>query len=204
MIQTKREVRMELSPLARQRLERIGKLSPAEQQELSDERETEAVLSPFFAGTSNADELWQKVKALSEHRGEEIIRRIQMRLLDTVRLHTGEDDFNRMGEALLALETLKGSRAYSTIEMLLGSIASLRQRYAEMRQQAYEQLRQQVDQQVRAQSDEARRQGLLMDTESTVEASVKSTREWHDFISKHDAAAQEALNDYVSRIEASL
>ena len=175
---------MELSPLARQRLERIGKLSPAEQQELSDERETEAVLSPFFAGTSNADELWQKVKALS--------------------VHTGEDDFNRMGEALLALETLKGSRAYSTIEMLLGSIASLRQRYAEMRQQAYEQLRQQVDQQVRAQSDEARRQGLLMDTESTVEASVKSTREWHDFISKHDAAAQEALNDYVSRIEASL
>jgi hypothetical protein len=195
---------MELSPLARARLERIGTLSQTEQQELVDEREVERVLSPFFAGTSTADELWQQMKALAESHGPAVIRRAQLKLLDAMRLQMSEADYARSASTLLALETLKGSSSYSTIEMLLGSVEALRQRYAEVKQQAYEQLRQQVDQQVRAQSEQARRQGLLMNTEASVEASIKATPEWKDFMSRQDAAAEQSLHDYIARIRSSL
>ena len=191
---------MELSPLARQRLERIGKLSPEEQQKLSDEREVEDLLAPFFAGTSSADELWQQVKDRVQKEGSDFLRRTQHRLLDSIRLSTSDADFKRYSDTLLGLETLKDSSSYSTIEMLLGSIASLRQRHADVRQQAYEQLRRQVDQQVRTQSEQARQQGLLMDTEASVEASIKAMPEWRDFMSKQEASAGQALNDYLSRI----
>ncbi len=190
---------MELSPLARERLERIGKLSPEEQRKLTDEREIEDLLAPFFAGTSNADDLWQQVKDRTQ-KDPDFLRRTQSRLLDSIRLNTSDIDLKRYSDAVLGLETLKDSSSYSTIEMLQGSIASLRQRYAEMRQQAYEQLRRQVDQQVRAQSEQARQQGLLMDTEASVEASIKAMPEWRDFISKQEASAGQALNDYLSRI----
>ena len=191
---------MELSPLARQRLERIGKLSPEEQQKLSYEREVEDFLAPFFAGTSSADELWQQVKDRVQKEGSDFLRRTQHRLLDSIRLSTSDADFKRYSDTLLGLETLKDSSSYSTIEMLLGSIASLRQRHADVRQQAYEQLRRQVDQQVRTQSEQARQQGLLMDTEASVEASIKAMPEWRDFMSKQEASAGQALNDYLSRI----
>lgn len=195
---------MDLSPLARERLERIGKLSTSEQQELSDEKEIEKLLAPFFAGTGTTDDLWQEMKALAENRGPDIVRRAQVRLLESVRLNTNDDDFKRATGTLLALETLKGSRSYSTIEMLIGSIDTLRQRHAEVSRQAYEQLRQQVDRQVRTQMEQARGQGLLMDTESTVEAGIKGTPEWREFISRHDAAAEQSLHDYVARIRSSL
>ncbi|MFW6056439.1 MAG: hypothetical protein ACOC9B_03945 [Chloroflexota bacterium] len=191
---------MELSPLARQRLEKIGKLSPEEQQKLTDEREVEDLLAPFFAGTSSADDLWQQVKDRTEKKDPDFLRRTQNKLLDSIRLNTSDIDFKRYSDALLGLETLKDSSSYSTIEMLLGTIASLRQRHADVRQQAYEQLRRQVDQQVRAQSEQARQQGLLMDTEASVEASIKAMPEWRDFMSKQEANASQALSDYVSRI----
>jgi len=195
---------MDLSPLARERLERIGSLSPDEAQELNNEREAERALAPFFAGTADTDALRQQVKELAESHGPDIVRQAQVKLLDAIRIQMSSEDFQRASDAILTLEKLKGSRTNSTLEMLLGSVSSLRQRYAEVRQQAYEQLRRQVDQQVRAQSDPARRQGLFMDAEASMEASIKSTPEWRDFMSRHDAEAERSLHEYVSRIRASI
>jgi hypothetical protein len=195
---------MELSPLARQRLERIGKLSPAEQQQMVDDRDVDRVLSAFFAGTMSAEDMWREMKSLADTRGPNIVSRAQLRLLDSLSLQTSAGDFKRSSDALLALEMLRGSRTRSTVEMLLGSLVSLRQRYAEIRDQAYQQLRAQVQQQLQAASEQARRQGLLMDTESSIEASIKGMPEWRDFMSRHDASAQQSFDDYVVRIKGAL
>lgn len=124
--------------------------------------------------------------------------------MTTFRLQMADEDLQKRKAALLALETLKPSGKYSALELLLGSILSLKQRYNEVKQQALAQVREQLQDQVRLAAEQARRQGALMDTAATMEANVKASPEWRDFMMRHDAAAQKTLNDYMARIRAML
>ncbi len=193
---------MDLSPRARERLERIGSLSDTEQQHLQREHEVEAVLSQFFTSNMTTDELWQQLKSLSATYGAMIVKQTQERIAETIRLQMNDGDFETRKAAVMALETLKDSGSYTTIESLLGSIVSLRQRYNEVKQQALEQVRAQMEGQVRAAAEQARRQGMLVDTASAIEANIMNSQEWREFISRHDAAAQNTLDDYLSRLKA--
>jgi hypothetical protein len=195
---------MDLSPRAQERLARIGALSPAEQQRLKQENELEALLSPYFTGTASAEDLWQQVKSLSTSAGPGVIKQAQEKLLATLRLQMSPEDFELRKAALLALETLKKPGKYSALELLMGSIVSLRQRYDDVKQQALGQVREQMEGQLRAAAEQARRQGVLVDTASTVEASLKASPEWRDFITRHDTAAQKTLDDYIVRVKALL
>ncbi len=195
---------MELSPRARERLERIGSLTSAEQQQMQREQEVETALSGYFTGALDAEGLWQRVKALADAHGAEAVRQAQLRILQTLRLQMADDDFEKRKAGLLALESLKKGGKHSAIELLLGSIVSLRRRYNEVKQQAYEQLRQQVEAQVHAAGDQARRQGMFVDTASALDAAIKGSPEWRDFMTRHDAAGQKTLDDYLGRIKALL
>ncbi len=195
---------MDLSPRARERLERIGALSDAEQRRIRQESEVEAVLSPYFVGDLTTEELWQQVKSLSTTQGPDVVKLAQERIAETLRLQMNDDDFEGRKSTLLALETLKESGRYSTLESLLSSIVSLRERYNEVKQQALEQAREQMEAQARAAAEQARRQGMVVDTASTIEASIKNSAEWRSFITRHEAAAQQTLDDYLSRLKAML
>ena len=195
---------MDLSPRAQERLARIGALSPEEQHRLQQERELEAVLAPYFTGSMSADDLWQHVKELSASGGPGTIKQAQEKMLATFRLQMNPVDFERRKAAILALETLKKNGKYSALELLMGSIVSLRQRYEDVKQQALDQVREQMDGQLRAAAEQARRQGVLVDTASTIEASLKASPEWREFITRHDAAAQKTLDDYIGRMKALL
>ncbi len=195
---------MELSPRARERLERIGSLTATEQQQLQREREVEAALSAYYLGAIDAEGLWQQVKALTATHGVEAVKQAQLRMLQTFRLQMADEDFEKRKSGLLALESLKKNGKHSAIELLLGSIVSLRRRYNEVKQQAYEQLRGQVEAQLNAAGDQARRQGALVDTKTAVDATIKASPEWRDFMTRHDAAGQKTLDDYLARIKALL
>ncbi len=195
---------MDLSPRARERLERIGSLSEAEQKALQSERELETVLSPYFTGNATTEELWQQIKNLTETHGTIIVKQAQERIADTLRLQMIDDDFEARKDTILALETLKESGRYSALESLLGSIVSLRHRYNDVKQQALQQARAQMEGQVQAAAEQARRQGMVVDTASAIEANIMNSPEWREFISRQDAAAQQTMDDYLSRLKAML
>jgi len=191
---------MELSPIARARLERVGKLTDEQQKALQRGQDVEAMLSAYYTGNTNGEGLWQAAKGLTEKHGPDIIPEAQHSILGTLKLHTGDEDFERRKAALLALESLKGSDRYSAIEMLLGSVAALRQRFGEVMAQAFDQVRAQMEPQLRAQAEQARMQGMLVDTTSTIEASIKGSPEWRNFMSQHEGSHEQTLHDYVERI----
>ncbi|MBE9505300.1 MAG: hypothetical protein IMY84_00660 [Chloroflexi bacterium] len=195
---------MDLSPIARERLARIGELSATEQRQMQREKELEHALSAYFLGDSDVEGLWRQLKSLSESHGSEVPRAAQTMILATLRLQMSDDDFARRKDALLAIETLKGSDKYSAIELLLGSIASLRERYDETRQQAYDQLREQVEGQVKEAAEQARMQGVLVDSAGSVDARIKNSPEWRDFMMRQDAAGQQTFRDYITRLTALL
>lgn len=193
---------MDLSPRARERLERIGSLSQTEQQALQRERELEEILAPYFTGTATTEELWQQVKTLAETHGSIIVKQAQERIAETLRLQMSDDDYAARKDTILALETLKDAGRYSAIESLLGSIVSLRQRYNDVKQQALQQARAQMEGQVQEAADQARRQGMVVDTASAIEANIMNSPQWREFISRQDAAAQQTMDDYLSRLKA--
>jgi hypothetical protein len=195
---------MELSPRAQERLARIGAMSDAEKQRLQHQGKIEVVLAPFFTGSLSTEELWQRVKSLMASEGPDVVKQAQSKIADTFRLQMSTDDFEGRKKALLALETLKASGKYSALELLLGSVTSLKQRYEDVKTQALEQVREQMQDQVRAAAEQARRQGVLVDTASTMEATLKASPEWRDFASRHDTAAQKTLDDYLARVRGML
>ena len=191
---------MNLSPIARERLARIGQLSGDEQRRMQTKGQLEHVLSEYYMGSSDVEALWQHLKSLADSHGPAVVGDAQKSIVGTVRLQMNKDDFSKRKESLLALETLKTPGKYSEIEMLLGSIEALRQRYDEVWHQAYDQVRGQMEDKIRQSAEQARQQGMLVDTESTVDSSIKSSPEWQQFMAHHEAAGQQTLHDYVARI----
>lgn len=87
-----RDVRMnmELSPLARERLAKIGSLSPEEKERIKQSGELDSMLSEYFRGTLSSEDLWKRLKALKEQSGKLVIKEAQTKLVDTLRLQMSQ------------------------------------------------------------------------------------------------------------------
>jgi len=191
---------MELSPLARERLARIGALSPEEREGMRRSNELDSMLSQYFKGELGSEELWKKLKSLEDQSDESIVREAQVKLVDTLRLQMGQADFEQRHSAILALETMKGEGKYSSLEMIFNSIEDLKQKYTQAKEQAYEQLKAGIEKQLQAVTQQAIRQGMKIDVESSVDANIKKSPQWQGFISEHEKASGEMFNGYIARL----
>jgi hypothetical protein len=191
---------MELSPLARERLARIGALSPEESEKMRRSSDLDSLLSQHFKGEISSEELWKELKAFKEQSGESVVKETQNKLIDTLRLQMNQADFEGRRSALLAIETIKEEGKYTTLELVLNSIEALRQKYTQQKEQAYQQLKVAVERQLQAVTQEALKQGMHVDMESSLEANIKATPQWKDFISRHDKANEEAFNSYINKL----
>jgi len=191
---------MELSPLAKERLARIGALSQEEKERLRQSRDLDSLLSEYFKGDLDTDGLWKRLKVLKEQTGEPIIKEAQSKLVDTLRLQMSQEDFDQRRQAILAIETIKGGGEYTTVELVLNSIETLRQKYTNLKERAYQQFKGAVESQLQAVAQQAITQGLKVDVESSIEANVKNSPQWKQFISRHEKASEQMFNSYINRL----
>jgi len=191
---------MELSPLARERLARIGALSPEEKEKASQSGELDSLLSEYFTGKLSPEDLWKRLKALQDRSGKSITKEAQLKLLDTLRLQMNQVDFEQRRNAILAVETVKDKGDYSNLELVLTSLETLRQKYTQIKEQAYQQLRASVEKQLHAVAQQAIRQGMKIDMENSIDANVKASPQWKDFISKHEQACGEMFTSHIDKL----
>ena len=191
---------MELSPLARERLARIGALSPEEKERMRRSSELDSLLSQYFKGDISSEDLWIELKSLKEQCSESIVKEAQSKLVDTLRLQMNQEDFEQRRSAILALETMKGEGKYSSLELVLISIEALRQKYTQVKEQIYNQLKVGMERQLQAVARQALKQGLKVNVGSSVEANIKNSPQWKEFISEHERTAGEMFNSYVNRL----
>ena len=191
---------MELSPLAKERLARIGALSPQEKERMRRSSELDSVLSQYFQGELSSEDLWKKLKSLKDQSDETIVKEAQVKLIDTLRLQMEQEDFGQRRSAILALETMKGEGKYSSLELILNSIEALRQKYTQVKEQAYEQLKAGIEPQLKAITEQAIKQGLKIDIDSSLDANIKNSPQWKDFIAQHEKASGEMFNAYIARL----
>ncbi len=191
---------MELSPLAKERLAKIGALSPEEMARARRSSELDSRLSQYFQGELSSEDLWKELKSLKDQSDESIVKEAQGKLVNTLRLQMDQADFEQRRSAILALETMKGEGKYSSMELIFNSIGDLRQKYIQAQEQAYEQLKAGIEPQLKAITEQAIKQGLKIDIDSSLDANIKNSPQWKDFISEHEKAGGEMFNDYIARL----
>jgi len=191
---------MELSPLARERLAKIGALSPEEMVRAKYSNEIDSRLSQYFKGELSSEDLWKELKSLKDQSDESIVKEAQGKLVNTLRLQMAQADFEQRRNAILALETMKGEGKYSSMELIFNSIGDFRQKYTQAKEQAYEQLKASVEPQLKAITEQAIKQGLKIDIDSSLDANIKNSPQWKNFISEHEKASGEMFNDYIARL----
>ncbi len=191
---------MELSPLARERLARIGALSEEERERLKQSEDLDSLLSEYFSGELDTDGLWKRLKGLKQQRGESVPREVQARLVDTLRLRMGQEDFEQRRDAILAIETMKAEGKYSTLEVALDSIEAVRNKYLQAKQQAYEQLKAGLQSQLQAAAQQAKAQGMEIDMGGSLDANARNSPQWKDFISQHEESSEEMFGSYIGRL----
>lgn len=184
---------MELSPLARERLARIGTLSEEERERLRQSNDLDSLLSEYFSGGLDTDELWRSLKELGQQRGGSILSEVQARLVDTLRLRMGQDDFKQRRGAVLAIGTMKAEWKYGTLEVAFDAIEAIRSKYLQVKQQAYQQLRAGLQGKLHAAAQQAKAQGMNIDLESSLDANVRNSPQWKDFISSMRNPAKRAF-----------
>jgi len=185
---------MELSPLAKERLARIGNLSPEESKLLELNRKLESLLSQYFTDIITSEDLWKKVKELKEQRDSTVPA-------NSLRLQMSNDDLKQRRIAILALETIKNEQKYTEIETHFNSIESIRIKYTQSKEQGFEQLKSGMEAQLQAAVQQAGRQGVNVDINRSLEANVKNSQQWKSFISELENNAEAMFSELIDRMK---
>ena len=181
---------MELSPRARERLERIGELSQEEKDRLKNSEGLTQLLSDYFTDKLSPEDLWMTLKGYKDEGKESMIREAQLSLANALALESSDLDFERYRNGILAVETLKGQGQYLDLERNLNSIQSLRHQYREEKGRAFKALKANIEKQIemaaRQMAQQTGNKQLAVDIQGSAEATVRNSHQWKDFVSRHE------------------
>lgn len=199
---------MELSPLAREKLAKIGELTEEEKAQLKRTAQLNSLLADYFTNKLSPDDLWKELKRHKEEGQASLLLEAQLKLLDTLNFAISNTDFNKRSKAILAAETLKDGSDYLRLEQDLKSIENLRLQYREEMEKTYQDLKSRIEQQVKQASKQLARQaaaqGATVDIEGSIEASTRATPEWKSFIAKHESNYNQKFKDYLDKLRGKL
>ena len=195
---------MELSPLARERLEKVGEMSPEEKERLRHEEELTAILSDFYTGKLNDEGLWTKMKTYIDNEQEELVKEMRLRLVYTLSLGGSDADFKNYSSGILILETLKSPNRYPEIETSIKNIEKTRQEYEEERTRTFDAMKSGIGDQVRKAAEQMAKQNRaradMVDIESSIEASVRNSQQWRQFVVKYENEYGRKFEDLINKL----
>lgn len=195
---------MELSPLARERLARIGELTEEEKVKMKYASQLADLLARYFTNELNADDLW---KELQEHKSagrEFMLRDAQLKLLETISLPSYNTDFDKLCRGILAVEALKDGGDISGLEHELKSVENLRHQYRQEKDKAYDRIKADVEKQVRLAArqlaGQAAAKGAAIDLKGSVEATARASPEWQSFVAKHENTYNQKIKERIAEV----
>lgn len=199
---------MELSPLAKEKLAKIGELTDEEKASLKYSEQLTSLLAEYYTNELSPDDLWKELKKLKDEGRGFLLKDAQLKILDAIRLSSSDVDISKLHRGLLAAETLKDNGDYGGLEYELKSIEDLRRQYKEERDKAYDKIKADVERQVRLAAQQlagqAAAKGAAIDVQSSVEATTKASPEWKSFISKHESTYNQKFKELIARVRGKL
>ena len=191
-----------LSPLMREKLAKIGEITPEEKERIKDQEKIKSLLAEFYKGEINADGLWQRLKESKTL----TLKEAQLNLINSLSLGSSLSEVQKRKEGILAIENLKEEQNTSVLELNLNLIEALQKRFKEEMDQVYNNLKVQVERnpQLRVQQQQVKtKQGQQMTiiSELTVEEAVKQLPQWQGFLSEHQKRYSQEFTAIIEKLK---
>jgi len=170
----------DLSPIARERLAKIGELTNEERERMIDSEKVTSLLSDFYQGQINPESLWKRLK---EEGKPSLLKEAQVRLVDSLSFGVPPAELQRKREGILAIETLKEEQNTAVIELNLNRLEELQKRYRAEIDQAYNGIRAEVEKDPRLRMKQVQQGQNTMVVQLSVDEAIKQLPQWQDFLS---------------------
>jgi hypothetical protein len=196
-----RDWEKELSPIARQRLAKIGDLTQEEKQKMIDSEKVDSILSGFYQGQIDPESLWMRLK---EEGKPSLLREAQVRLVDSLNFGITPAELRRKRDAILAIESLKKEQNTSAIELNLRRIEDLQKRHGAEIEQAYNGIRAEVERNPRLRVKQVQQGQNAMVVQLTVDEAIKQLPQWRDFLSNQEKRYGQEFGRVIERLRREL
>lgn len=191
----------DLSPIARERLAKIGELTKEEKELMIHSEKVNSLLSEFYQGQINPESLWKRLK---EEGKPSLLREAQVRLADSLSFRIPPAELQRKREGILAIETLKEEQNTSVIELNLNRLEELQKRYKAETEQAYDGMRAEVERNPRLRVKQVQQGQNTMIVQLTVDEAIKQLPQWRDFLSSQEEIYSQDFARAIERLKGDL
>jgi hypothetical protein len=191
----------DLSPIARERLAKIGELSQEEKEQMVDSGKVNSLLSEFYQGQIDPESLWKRLK---EEGRPSLLKEAQIRLIDSLSLGSTPAELQRKREGVLAIETLKEEQNTSIVELNLNLMEDLQKRYRAEIEQAYNGIRAEVERNPQLRLKQIQQGQSTMVIQLTVDEAIKQLPQWRDFLSDHERRYSQEFTKVMEKLKREL
>jgi hypothetical protein len=191
----------DLSPIARERLAKIGELNQEEKERMIDYEKVNSLLSEFHQGQINPEALWKRLK---EEGKPSLLREAQVRLLDSLGFGIPPAELQRKREGVLAIETLKEEQNTSVIELNLNRIEESQKRHRAEIEQAHDGIRAEVERNPRLRVKQVQQGQNTMVVQLTVDEAIKQLPQWREFLSNQEKRYSQEFPSIIENLKREL
>jgi len=191
----------DLSPIARERLARIGELSHEEKEKIIDSEMVNSLLSEFYQDQINSEILWKRLKEAGR---TSLLGETQIRLIDSLSLGSTPAELQRRREAILAIETLKEEQNTSIVELNLKLLEDLQKKYRAEVEQAYDNIKAEVERNPQLRVKQIQQGQSTMMVQLSVEEAIKQLPQWRDFLSNHERRYRQEFAKVLDKLKREL
>ena len=191
----------DLPPLARERLARIGELTAEEKEKMVDDEKVNSLLSEFYLGQIDSDNLWKKLKEESK---PSLLREAQVRLIDSLSFGTTPIELQRKRDGILAIETLKEEQNTSTVELNLSLMEDLQKRYKAEIEQAYGSIKDEVERNPQLRVKQVQQGQDTMMVQLSIDEAIKQLPQWRDFLSEQEKRYSQEFTKLMEKLKREL
>jgi hypothetical protein len=191
----------DLSPIARERLARIGEPTQEERERMMDSEKVSSLLSEFYRGQIDPESLWRRLK---EEGKPSLMREAQIRLVDSLSLGSSPAELQRKKGAILAIESLKPEQNTPMIELNLNLMEDLQKRYGAEIKEAYNSIKAEVERNPRLRVRQVQQEQGTMLIQLSVDEAIEQLPQWRDFLSDHEKRYTQEFARVVEKVRREL
>lgn len=190
-----------LPPIMREKLARIGEVTPEEKERMKEIEQLTSMLSEFYMGKLNPEGLWKILKEYKDKGKGYLLKEAQVKLLDSLSLAGDTVELEKRRRGILAIETIKEDQNTAVLEQSLNSIEGLQKRYVEEMEEAYSSLKAQVERNPQLRMQQVQQDQTSTVMQLTVEEAVKNSAEWKNFAANHEKGYNQEFAKVVDRLK---
>jgi len=176
----------ELPPIARERLAKIGAITPEERERIKASQQLDSVLSEFHKGVLGPDDLREELKVYKDEGKVSLLEAAQVKLIESLRLESTAAELQERKAGILAIETLKDHPNTSMLEQSFNSIDTLQARYKKEIQERYDHLKAQIERNPQSRMQQVKQGQRTVAMQLSVDEAIMINPEWGNFLATHE------------------